>query len=176
LGVVFSIFMPCSKYMRRILRYGAFLGVWLLAMSAKEPLIKDSPKKLMEIEDETLGRINKIRDKKGLNTLKNIEYIRELAREHSLKMAQGVRSFGHRGWDERADLIFDNIEVEMVAENVAYNKGYDEPSSHVVNDWLKSREHKTNIMNEEFDITGVGVSKSSDNVYYFTQIFASYMK
>jgi len=147
-----------------------------MALSAREPHLRESPKKLMQIEDETLGRINKYRDKKGLTTLTSIDYIRELAREHSMKMAQGVRSFGHRGWDERADLIFDNIEVEMVAENVAYNKGYDAPSKHVVEDWLKSREHKTNIINEEFDITGVGVAKSSDDVYYFTQIFASYLE
>lgn len=161
--------------MYKLLRYSLFVSVWLLAMSAKEPMLKDSPKKLMEIEDETLGHINKYRDKKGLSTLKNIEYIRELAREHSMKMAQGIRSFGHRGWDDRADLIFDNIEVSMVAENVAYKKGYDEPASHVVDDWLKSRDHKANILNEDFDITGIGVSKSEDGIYYFTQIFASYL-
>lgn len=160
--------------MHRFLRYSLFATVWLLAISAKEPMAKTSPKKLMDIEDEVLLRVNKYRDKKGLTTLKNIEYIRELARDHSMKMAQGVRSFGHRGSDERMELIFDKIEVYMVAENVGYTKGHKEPASRAVEDWLKSSKHKANILHEDFDITGIGVSESEDGTVYFTQIFASY--
>lgn len=149
----------------------------LLLMSSFVPTkanYQGSPKALMEIEEKTLGIVNKYREKKKLGTLKSIPYMTELAREHSMKMAQGVRSFGHRGWDDRADQLFEKLEIEMVAENVAYNKGYDDPSGHVVDGWLKSKQHKGNIFNEEFDITGIGVSLSDDGVYYFTQIFASY--
>ncbi|MBI1183990.1 CAP domain-containing protein [bacterium] len=135
-----------------------------------------STKELLELEEHTLDLVNKYRSKKGLNELKSIQYMQDLAREHSLKMAQGVRAFGHRGWDERADLIFENIEVEMVAENVAFNKGYDDPAERAFDGWLHSSTHKENILNEDFDITGVGISKSEDGTIYFTQIFASYLE
>jgi uncharacterized protein YkwD len=135
-----------------------------------------STKELLELEALTLELINQYREKKGMGELKSIPYMQELAREHSLKMAQGARAFGHRGWEERADLIFENIEVEMVAENVAFNKGYDDPADKVFDGWIKSPSHKENILNEDFDITGMGVSKSDDGVYYFTQIFASYLE
>lgn len=138
--------------------------------------LDESPKKLMQIEDATLVIVNDYREKKRLETLRNLPYLQELAREHSFKMAEGIRSFGHSGWETRADKIFERIEVEMVAENVAFNKGYKDPAKFAVEDWLKSRRHKENIINEEFDITGIGVAKSHDGVYYFTQIFASYLE
>ncbi|MGB0431444.1 MAG: CAP domain-containing protein [Bacteroidia bacterium] len=128
----------------------------------------------LKTAEKTFLIVNKYREKKGLNPLKNIPYMEELAREHSLKMARGVRAFGHRGWEERADLILDNIEVEMVAENVGFNKGYDDAANQILAGWIKSRTHKDNILNEEFDITGVGVSQADDGTVYFTQIFASY--
>ena len=128
----------------------------------------------LDVEEATIDVVNKYRSKKGLGELKEIPYMTELAREHSLKMAQGVRAFGHRGWDDRADQVFDNIEVEMVAENVAFNKGYDDPENQALKGWLASRTHKENILNEDFDITGVGVSQAEDGTFYFTQIFASY--
>ncbi|MFY0672007.1 MAG: CAP domain-containing protein [Bacteroidia bacterium] len=128
----------------------------------------------LKVEERTFEIVNKYREKKGLSELKIIPYMSELAREHSLKMAQGFRAFGHRGWDERADLIFDNIEVEMVAENVGFNKGYDKPEKQILEGWIKSKTHKQNILNEEFDICGVGVAEADDGTYYFTQIFASY--
>lgn len=164
--VFFSFARYFMKYLFSFLLSWAFLTS---SSSLRMPIGSE-----LDIEKETIEIVNKYRSKKGVDELKEIPYMTELAREHSLKMAQGVRAFGHRGWDERADLIFDNIEVEMVAENVAFNKGYDDPGEQALKGWLTSRTHKDNILNEEFDITGMGVSQAEDGTYYFTQVFASY--
>ena len=167
--------LPDGNHMNKLfLTFSVFSSLLLLGSSNTFNGYQGSPKEMMEIEEKTIAIVNKYREKKGLSSLKSISFMDELAREHSLKMAQGVRSFGHRGWDDRADQLFDKLEIEMVAENVAYNKGYDDPSSHVVDGWLKSKQHKGNILNEDFDITGMGVWLSEDGVFYFTQIFASY--
>lgn len=150
-----------------------FLG-WVLQSSAPERI--DSPKKLMAIEEKLHELVNEYREKKNLNTLRNIPYMQEVARDHSLKMAQGIRSFGHRGWEQRADQVFEKLDVSMVAENVGFNKGYDDAAEQVFEGWKKSRRHKDNILNETFDITGIGVQQGSDGVYYYTQIFASYFE
>ena len=134
------------------------------------------PKKPLEVELDCFDYINKERTKKNLGELTTVPYLQELAREHSTKMSQYIRGFGHKGWDERADLIFEKVEVEFVAENVGFNQGYKDPAEHVVEGWMKSRQHKENILNEDFDITGIGVAKSTDGTYYFTQIFASYLE
>lgn len=159
----FSFFKHCKKLF--------LLGIVpLVAMSF------DGPKRTLEVEIECLEIINKKRAKKGLSELKMVPVMQEIAREHSMKMAQFVRTFGHKGWDSRADKLFDKLEIEFVAENVGFNKGYDDPSDRVVDGWMESRQHKENILNEDFDITGIGVAKSQDGTYYFTQIFASYLE
>lgn len=171
----FFFILAVGKHMSKLLLTLSILGS-LLLQGSSSPFVEaqSSPKEMMEIEDKTLAVVNKYREKKGLGSLKAISFMDELAREHSLKMAQGIRSFGHRGWDARADQLFEKLEIEMVAENVAYNKGYDDPSDRVVEGWLKSKQHKGNILNEDFDITGMGVWQSDDGIFYFTQIFASY--
>lgn len=134
------------------------------------------PKDPQDAEDDCLVLINKKRSKEKLGELISVPYLQELAREHSMKMSKYIRGFGHKGWDDRANRIFEKMEVKFVAENVGFNKGYeDEPAEHVVEGWLKSRQHKENILNEDFDATGIGVAKATDGTYFFTQIFVAYM-
>lgn len=135
-----------------------------------------TPSELRQLELDVLEIVNKYREKKSLQPLKKHSLLTELAQEHSLKMAKGVRSFSHRGWDERADLIFEKVEVEFLAENIGYNLGQDEPAETVFDGWKSSSGHKSNMLNEKFDITGVGVAQSNDGTYYYTQIFASYLE
>jgi uncharacterized protein YkwD len=58
-----------------------------------------------------------------------------------------------------------------ISENVAVNKGYDHPVKAALESFLDSRGHRDNLMGR-FDLTGVGVAKSSDGRIFFTQMFA----
>ena len=162
--------------MRQIIQIALFASFCIFLPSYQVERFPDlSVKELLKLEEETFEAVNKYRKKKGLSELKTNSILQEIAREHSMKMAQGVRALGHRGWDERADLIFDKLEVGMLAENIGFNQGRDEPAAFVLKGWIGSNQHRDNIKGEDFDITGIGVGKSSDGAYYFTQIFAAYL-
>ena len=46
----------------------------------------------------------------------------------------------------------------------------DRPAKGLVADWMESRPHRKNILEDDYTQTGVGVWKEND-LYYFTQIF-----
>jgi uncharacterized protein YkwD len=58
-----------------------------------------------------------------------------------------------------------------LAENIAYNQGYDDPESFAVERWMKSDKHRANILNGEFTHAGLGVARGADGRIYFTQVF-----
>jgi len=51
------------------------------------------------------------------------------------------------------------------------NWGSTDPVGVAVSGWLNSTGHRNNIEGN-YDLTGVGVAKSSDGKYYLTQMFA----
>ncbi len=56
------------------------------------------------------------------------------------------------------------------AENLAVNKGYANPAVQAVQGWRKSPGHHANLIGN-FNLTGVGITRSADGTYYFTQIY-----
>lgn len=59
----------------------------------------------------------------------------------------------------------------MVAENVAWNFGYQHPAWQLFDGWMKSEGHYRNIMNEQFTELGVGVARSPSGKFYACQVF-----
>jgi uncharacterized protein YkwD len=63
----------------------------------------------------------------------------------------------------------------MVGENIAYGSGtYGEPNS-IMNSWMKSTDHRHNILDGKFREIGIGVStgnwKGNDGVSMYTVDF-----
>jgi hypothetical protein len=75
----------------------------------------------------------------------SIPLISNLARAHSREMANGKVPFGHRGFEQRAQILMQRFSYREIAENVGYNMGYTNPASEVVEGWLHSPEHLKNI-------------------------------
>jgi uncharacterized protein YkwD len=125
---------------------------------------------LSTIEQSIFNQINQYRASMGLAPLIQDATTTQQARSHSQAMATGQRSFGHDGFQERVQVISTVIPVKGAAENVAYNVGYSDPATVVVNGWLNSPGHKANIMGN-YNRTGVGVAVTSNGTYYFTQVF-----
>jgi uncharacterized protein YkwD len=125
------------------------------------------------LEKNALQQINLQRAQEGLPALSWNEKAAEVARLHSENMAH-YKFFNHRGLDglmvnERADLI--NLEWEAIGENIAYNRGYEDPVGFTVKRWMESPSHKENIMDRRWKETGIGVVASPDGTYYLTQVF-----
>ena len=84
-------------------------------------------------------------------------------------MASGI-PFGHAGFEQRVEAINRIIPYRTAAENVAFNKGYSNPTQQAIEGWIKSNGHRINIEGQ-YNLTGIGVVKNAKGEYYFTQIF-----
>jgi uncharacterized protein YkwD len=74
--------------------------------------------------------------------------------------ATRARARGIRGW-------------HALAENIAYNQGYQDPAGFAVERWMQSPKHRTNILYPTFNRSAVGTARAADGSIYFTQVFAS---
>jgi len=127
---------------------------------------------LVQIEKEVLDLVNFHRKRFGLELLVSKPFIVEQAREHSADMAWRRMRFGHDGSAERVKVITTYMkEITAAGENVLFcTKGYTQPAASAVEGWMKSPGHRANILGD-YDMSGVGVERSADGSYYFTQIF-----
>jgi uncharacterized protein YkwD len=99
-----------------------------------------------------------------------------IAREHSADMARNGY-LAHESSDGRTLVMRAHAQGlagwSAVAENIAYNQGFDDPDAFAVERWLKSEKHRENIMRAGFTHTGLGIARSSDGRIYFTQVFVA---
>lgn len=118
--------------------------------------------------------INAERQRRGLRPLVMDGALTRLARYHSEDMARGnyLSHTDRQGLDlrGRADVL-GLRNWKAIAENIAYNQGYNDPTAFAVERWMISTQHRENIMNDEYTHAGVGVVRASDGTYYFTQVF-----
>lgn len=146
-----------------------------------------------EIETMVFNKVNEERKKQGLQALKSEPKIAEVARLHSLDMAN--RSyFSHvnpEGEDPTMRAKKRGIETETqkgsvimvgIAENIGMmptgnveGNGYVSSSNDVANammrGWMNSPGHRANILNVDYNFIGVGVAYNGYGTYYLTQDF-----
>ncbi|MCC0177988.1 CAP domain-containing protein [Waterburya agarophytonicola K14] len=132
-------------------------------MSARE-------RELSRLAELVHQKVNQYRASKNLAPLKLNNLISKQAKIHSVNMAQQKVAFSHDGFSARAQAIENNIDYRTVAENVAYNMGYQDPVSKAIAGWIESDGHRKN-MEGNYNLTGIGVAVNPAGEYYFTQIF-----
>jgi uncharacterized protein YkwD len=115
-------------------------------------------------------QINNHRASLGLPALTRNATIDGQARIHSQNMANGTVPFSHNGFQQRVQTIAQTIPLRAAAENVSYNQGHSDPVSVAVQGWLNSSGHRANI-EDNYNLTGIGIARSSNGAYYFTQMF-----
>ncbi len=123
---------------------------------------------ITDLEKAVNQQINQYRASKKLPPLSVDARITQQARIHSENMASGKVKFSHDGFDGRAKNLA--IPYQSVAENVAYNMGFNDPVRNAVDGWIKSDGHRKN-MEGQFNLTGIGIAKNAKGEYYFTQLF-----
>jgi uncharacterized protein YkwD len=85
-------------------------------------------------------------------------------------MAGDKVPFGHNGFSKRVKRIAKSLSYRVAAENVAYNRGYPDCVGNAFQGWLNSSGHRKHIVGN-YQLTGIGVAKTPEGGYYFTQIF-----
>ena len=83
----------------------------------------------------------------------------QIVRQHSAAMAQGA-SFSHSGFLRRATQARTVAEFFRASENLAYNFCHADPAA-----------HRREIERGPFRLTGIGVARTPDGEYFFTQLF-----
>ncbi|MES1260460.1 MAG: CAP domain-containing protein, partial [Acidobacteriota bacterium] len=118
-------------------------------------------------------RTNELRVACGVPPLLWSEPLGRCAREQSSRKAR-LRFPGHddpeRGTVAQR-LRLAGIAWERCGENLFSERGFDDPVHFAVVFWWYSPGHQANMLNPEFQETGVGVTRDSDETYFVTQIF-----
>jgi uncharacterized protein YkwD len=63
------------------------------------------------------------------------------------------------------------LHFRVIAENIAYNKGYDDPGGFAVERWMISSGHRANILYDAFQASAIGSYVAADGSVYLTQVF-----
>ena len=125
---------------------------------------------LSRFEKEVHEAINDYRDSIGLSRLAWNDDVSEIARSHSVNMADGDVGFGHGGADDRVERVSGILEWESISENVAYSSARSDLADFFLRRWLESSQHRKNIIGR-YNTTGVGAALNGNGDVYVTQIF-----
>jgi uncharacterized protein YkwD len=126
------------------------------------------------IERRAFEKTNEMRVAQGLAPLAWDADLCRMAREHSESMArQGY--FSHETLEglqlkDRARAA-GVPRFTVIGENIAYNKGYEDPGGFAVERWMISPGHRANILYIGFQGSAIGSYISSDGSVYITQDF-----
>jgi len=121
-----------------------------------------------ELTRDILKFTNKFRESKKLPDLIMREELNAIAQKHSYNMASGRIPFGHAGFAQRSALIREKLNVDGVAENVAFGP---RTAKDAVDLWKSSPEHRKNMLGH-YKYIGIGTAIDRKGYTYFTQIFA----
>ena len=123
-----------------------------------------------EYQKIILNRVNSARIEKGMKPLKLNSTLNEIAIIKAKDMAK-EQKLSHES--KKFGLTFNlikkrGIKFSSAAENIA--RWHDTPEF-VVQRWLISEGHRKNILNPNYDKTGIGLAKDREGKNYWVQIF-----
>jgi uncharacterized YkwD family protein/spore coat assembly protein SafA len=125
------------------------------------------------LEQKVIDLVNQQRAYNGLQALKANWELCRVARYKSQDMID-KRYFSHQsptyGSPFRMMESF-GIRFSAAGENIAYGQ---RTPQEVMNGWMNSPGHRSNILNPTYNQIGVGVAKASNGTFYWTQMFIKY--
>ena len=129
---------------------------------------------VFDVERRVFALVNKKRIEAGLPALVWNENIARIARSHSENMAAND-FFSHAGLDGKmVGARADDAGIrhwQLIGENIAYNRGYGDPTDCAVEKWMLSPGHRDNILRIDWKESGIGVAVTEKGTFYFTQVF-----
>lgn len=128
--------------------------------------------RLPQLEKDIYGLVNQYRLNIGLSELAWSNTVAKQCRNHSVDIALGNISYGHQGFQERIETIRHNFPNAAGVENIAKHYNSNDLAKKVVEEWLANPQAQEKIEGN-FQTTGVGVAKDSNENFYFTQILIS---
>ncbi|WP_460851637.1 CAP domain-containing protein [Nocardioides montaniterrae] len=148
--------------MRRIL--GTLLLAALLPLMLPEAATAVTR---VEYARQTLGRTNTVRANHGLHTLQRTDCLGRFAWAQAKAMASQRRMF-----HQSLTPIMSTCHLRLAGENVAY--GY-WSGRQVVRAWMRSPEHRANILKPGYRQIAIGAVRGSNGLWYVSQVFGRHV-
>jgi uncharacterized protein YkwD len=158
----------------RGVRAGLFFGAGFAAMI----WLTTSPlEALAGPEAELFARVNQVRAEHHLNPLRGSTALAAVARGHAEDMAR--RGYfahenpeGKNALDRATGAGLSGF--QLLAENIgASNVGGDRLDA-IVGEWMRSHDHRENVLNPAFNTAGVGVVDTADGRTLVVELYATY--
>lgn len=124
---------------------------------------------LAEYAKQVAILVNRERSSYGLQPVKYSPLLSEAANVRSSELRKNFSHTRPNGTSCFTVLKEFDISYFSAAENIAYGQ---RTSEIVMNGWMNSSGHRTNILSKNVEYIGVGVVYSN-GIYYWTQLFAS---
>lgn len=153
------------------MRYFCFFVICTLCACSHFTLLND--KNITSSSESLLLEINKVRRQYDLPILIINNELDDLSLEYSKYMAK-EEFFAHKDPKNRRlnrRLSQSGITFLLAAENLAWVRNGNLVTSEVIEAWLKSKDHKVNLLDAKFTETGIGIASNNKGHYYITQIF-----
>ena len=158
----------------------AFFSIVLLTVLSLLPdvsIYAQQRARLFTNSDETqiFSLINRERSRRGLSQLYWDDRLADLARKYSGTMARD-HLFEHI--DKNGDSVVERARHERIrnwskiGENLFMCDPTDELPSVSVHGWMHSPTHRENILDPEWQNTGIGIAYARDGRIYITEVFA----
>lgn len=122
------------------------------------------------VENEVIRLVNVERAKLGLSLLSANWELSRVARYKSQDMLS-KEYFSHQSPTYGSPFVMmDNFGIKFSAagENIAYGQT---TAAAVMNSWMNSPGHRSNILSATYNQIGVGIAKAANGTYYWTQMF-----
>lgn len=136
---------------------------------ADAPAGRVTPTATQILAEEVTALTNERRMLAGCDTL-TVEYELLVASVRQSHYMAATGDFSHFGW--RGSTLLARSRAagyqDVAGENIAW--GFS-TAAEVVDAWMASPEHRANIMNCGARAIGVGVQRSANGTYYWTQVF-----
>jgi uncharacterized protein YkwD len=124
-----------------------------IAGLAVSSAVASSTARLSTPEASLLDRMNAVRAEHGLAPLRADRHLEAAARFHSHQMLQsGV--FAHGAFQSRLGRF--DVTGHVAGENLAWGAGSSGTAAGIVDMWLRSPEHRANLLRPSFRRVGVG--------------------
>jgi len=146
-----------------------FTGTVCAARVGAEPRTGE----VREAEEELLAGINREREREGLTGLRWSERVARVARVHSEEMAR-ARYFGHEDLNSRRvseRLRGAGVRHRACGENLYWQPGGSGLAGRALGGWLRSEEHRANLLRGEYREAGVGIAVDERGRWVVTVVF-----
>jgi len=146
---------------------------------AKAVTEKSGKNTVLAMEENVIRLTNEERVQRALPPLRYSPALRLLAKQHSENMCR-TKVFQHdseafpKGWEKFFGRL-NSVGLRYGGENIGYLTLTGEPAKwarEIVHGWMKSPDHRKNILERDFRYLGVGVSACPNKIGYATQVFS----